>query len=72
MLYVLECMKPTVFNGYEAVLSQIKENLNKEKGGRKKNFSYGSILIYFSLERIPLMQPQHVTLDVSNPRDPRM
>ena len=45
MQYVLECLGPTVFNWSEAVLSQIKEQLNKEKGGRKKNFSYGSILI---------------------------
>ena len=65
-------MEPTIFNWFEAVLSQIKEKLNKEKGGRKKKFSYGSILIYFSLEGIPLMQPKHVTLGLSNPRDLRM
>ena len=50
MQYVLECLDPTVFNWSEANLSQIKEKLNKEKGGRKKKFSYGSILISFSLE----------------------
>ena len=72
MQYALECLEPIVFNWYEAVLSQIKEQLNKEKGGRKKNFIYGSILISFALERIPLMQPQHVTLDIYSPRDPRM
>ena len=42
------------------------------RSGRKKNFSYGSILISFALEWIPLMQPEHVTLDISSPRDPRM
>ena len=72
MHYALKCLEPTVFNSSEVVLSQIKEQLNKAKGGRKKNFSYGSILISFSLERISLMQPQHVTLDISSPRDPRM
>ena len=72
MQYALECMEPTIFNWYEAILSQIKEQPNKTKGGRKKKFSYGSILISFSLEQIPLMQPHHVTLDVSNPRDPWM
>ena len=55
MQYVLECLEPTIFNWSEAVLSQIMEQLNKAKGGRKKNFSYGSILIFFSLERIPMM-----------------
>ena len=55
MQYSLECLEPTVFKWSEVVLSQIKEQLNKEKGGRKKNFSYGSILISFALEWIPLM-----------------
>ena len=72
MQYTLKCMEPTVFNWSEAILSHIKEQLNKEKGGRKQNLSYGSILISFTLERIPLMQPQHVTLDIASPRYPRM
>ena len=67
MQYVLEHMEPIVFKWYKVVLSQIKEKLNKAKGGRKKNFSYGSILISFSLEQNPLMK-----LGVSKPRDPRM
>ena len=72
MQYAPECMEPTIFNQSEVVLSQIKKQLNKEKGGRKNNFSYGSILMSLALERIPLMQPQHVTLDMSNPRYPQM
>ena len=72
MQYALECLEPIVFNWSEVVLSQIKVQLNKEKGGRKKNFSYGSILISFAFDRIPLMQPQHVTFDISSPRDPRI
>ena len=53
---------------------QFKANarMTKVKSGKTKNFGYGSILIYFSLERIPLMQPQLVSLGVSGPRDPRM
>ena len=70
MQYALECLEPTIFNYSEVVLSQIKEQLNKAKGGRKKNFSYGLILLSFSLKQIPLMQPQHVTLDISSLRDP--
>jgi len=42
------------------------------KPGRNKNFGYGSILISFSLERILLMQPQHISLGVPGPRDPQM
>ena len=36
MKYMLECMEPTVFNWAEAIISQMKEQLSKEKGGRKK------------------------------------
>ena len=61
MKYALECMEPMVFNYFEDVISKIKEQLNKAKGGRKKRFSYGLILISFGLEQIPLMQPQHDT-----------
>lgn len=50
----------------------MKEQLTKVKIGRKKNFIYGSILITLILEKIQLMQPQHVTLGVAGPRDPRM
>ena len=65
-------MEPTIFNWFEAILSQIKEQMNKAKGGRKKIFIYGSILISFALEWIPMMQPQHVTMDISSPRYPLM
>jgi len=55
MLFALECLEPTTFNWCEAVLSSMKEQLTKEKSGKMKNFSYGLILISFTLERIPLM-----------------
>lgn len=44
----------------------------KVKSGKTNNFSYGLILITFNLERISLMQPQHVTLSLDGPRDPWM
>jgi len=72
MQYALECLEPTVFIWYEVVLSLMKEKLTKLKRNKTKNFSYGSLLISFTLERIPLMQPHHVTLGVASPRDPRM
>jgi len=37
-----------------------------------KNFSYGSILTAFSLEKIPLMQPQYVSLGLPPSTEPRM
>jgi len=48
-------MKPTIFNSNEGVLENMKEELTKAKDGRLKNFGYGSILISFSLENIPLL-----------------
>ena len=54
------------------MLSSLKEQMTKVKSSEMKNFSYGSLLIAFTLERIPLMQPQHVTLGVAGPRDPWM
>lgn len=61
-----------MFNWCEEVLSLMKEKLTKLKSSKMKNFDYGSILIAFTLERIPLMQPQHVTLSFIGPRDPQM
>ena len=72
MQYALECVEPKVFNQCKVVLSSLKEQLSKVKSGKMKNFCYGSILITFTLERIPLMQPQHVSLGVAGPRDPHM
>ena len=50
----------------------IKEQLTKAKNGRLKNFGYGSILVAFALERIPMMQPQYIALNVPSPTEPRM
>ena len=72
MQYALECLEPKVFNWCDAVFLMIKEQLTKAKNGRLKNFGYGSILVAFALERIPLLQPQHIALDVPSPTEPRM
>ena len=72
MQYALECLEPKVFNWCDAVLSVMKEQLTKVKSGRSKNFGYGSILNSFALERIPLMQPQYISLGLPPPTEPRM
>ena len=72
MQYALERLEPKVFNWCEVVLCSLKEQLTMIKSAEMKNFCYGSILITFTLERIPLMQPQHVSLGVAIPIDPRM
>ena len=70
--YTLECLEPKIFNWCDAVFLMIKEQLTKGKSGRLKNFGYGSILVAFALERIPLMQPQYIALTVPSPTEPRM
>lgn len=72
MQYALECLEPKVFNRCETIFSLMKEQLTKVKNGKTKNFSYGSILVSFALERIPLIQPQHISLGVPGPRNPQM
>ena len=72
MQYALECLQPKVFNWCDAVLVVMKEQLTKVKSGRLKNFGYGYILTAFALEKIRLMQPQYISLDLPSPTKPRM
>ena len=72
MKYVLECLEPKVVNWCDAVLPVMKKQLTKVKSRKSKNFSYGSILTAFALEKIPLMQPQYISLGLPPPTEPRM
>ena len=49
-----------------------KEQLNRENDDRLKNFGYGSIMISFYLDKIPLLIPQHIELGLPNHRGPWM
>lgn len=70
--HALECFQPKVFNWCDVVLVQMKSQLTKVKDGKLKNFGFGSILTAFALEKIPLMQPQYIILDLPSPTEPRM
>ena len=72
MQYALECLEPKVFNWCDAVLSVMKEQPTKVESRILKNFGYGSILIAFALEMIPLMQPQYIPHGLPPPTEPRM
>lgn len=72
MQYVVECLEPKVFNWCDTILFVMKEQLTKVKNGILKNFGYSSILTAFSLEKIPLMQPQYIPLGLPPPTEPRM
>lgn len=55
MKYALECIEPTLFNWSKGVLENMNEKFTKAKNGQLKKFGHGSILISFSLEKIPLL-----------------
>jgi len=52
MQYGIKCLEPTIFNWSEGALVNLKEQLNKAKEGKLKNFGYGVSLVSFSLERV--------------------
>jgi len=72
MQYAFEYLEPKVFNWCDAVLTVMKEQLTKVKSGKSNNFNYGSILTTFTLEKIPLMQLQYISLSLPPPTEPQM
>jgi hypothetical protein len=69
--YAIECTEPRVFNWADTVLRSIKRQLTKCRRGNLKQFRYGSLLVSFFLERVPLLRLQ-VEWNLLAPRDPRM
>jgi hypothetical protein len=69
--YALECMEPRVFNWCEGVLKSMKKQLTKCRSGELKEFVYGSILVSFFLERVPVFRLQ-VEWGIPAPQDLRM
>lgn len=72
MRIAVDYFQGSIFNWCEAVLANIKGQLTREKNGKLNNFGYGSIMVTFSLERIPLLAPQHVAADHGRVQEPRM
>jgi hypothetical protein len=52
--YALECIEPRVFNWVDAVLRNLKKQLTKSRRGYLKQFGYGSLLVSFFCERVPM------------------
>jgi hypothetical protein len=69
--YAIECTEPRVFNWADVVLRSIKRQLTKCRRGDLKQFGYGSLLVSFFLERVPVFRLQ-VEWNLPGPRDPRM
>jgi hypothetical protein len=69
--YAIECTEPRVFNWADAILRNIKKQLTKCRQGDLKQFGYGSLLVSFFLERVPIFRLQD-EWDLPGPKDPRM
>ena len=58
LILSFECMSPTLFDWDTAVTTNIKRQLTRCKQVKLKQFGYGSILVSFILERLPIFQGQ--------------
>ena len=72
LLLAAECMSPTLFDWATAMTKNIKRQLTKCKQVKLKQFGYGSILVSFILERLPIFQGQGAIVAEPIPREPRM
>lgn len=55
MTYALECVEPRVFNWCEGLRTNLHSQLTSFWMGKQSQFGYGSILVAFFLERVPLL-----------------
>lgn len=68
----MDCLTPTVFNWCEGLLANMKNQLTKCKTGCLKQFGYGSILVTFFLEHVPLFHYQWIEVDDPTPTNTRL
>ena len=69
---VVDCFRGTIFNWCDAVLAYVKGQLTRAKNGKLKNFGYGYLVVNFSLERVPILVPQQLTLRLDFPEIPEL
>jgi hypothetical protein len=69
--YAIKCTEPRVFNWDNAVLRSLKKQLTKCRHGDLKKFGYGSLLVSFFCERVPMYRLQD-EWHFPGPRDPWM
>ena len=58
MLYLVECLRPMLYDWCTSLLANMKSQLTKYKQGRKRNFGFTSILCSFFFERVPGLGPR--------------
>lgn len=70
LLLAFDCVQPQTFNWCEVMLRQLKAELMSCKTRTQHNFEYGTIIVSFFLERVPIMHPR-MSLGPLDLREPR-
>lgn len=58
LLLAVDCVQPQMFNWCEAVLRQLKAELIACKTWSQQIFGYGTLIVSFILEKVPVMHPR--------------
>ena len=72
MRMAIDCYQGTIFNWCDAVLANLKGQLTRVKNEQLKTFGYGPLVVSFALERVPMLRPQHLTVEIGAPREPKL
>ena len=72
MRMVVDWFRGTIFNWCDAVLANVKGQLNRSKNERLKTFGYGALVVSFGLERVPMLIPRHLIVGSGHPREPKL
>ena len=51
----IECLEPKIFNWSSTMLVNLKDQLSRYRSGKQKQFGYGSILVSFFLDKVPIL-----------------
>ena len=70
MLLALDRMQPQVFDWCDGVVRRVRAELTTCKTCTQREFGYGTLIVSFLLEQIPLMRPRIVTTPLG-PHEPR-
>jgi hypothetical protein len=71
MFYVVECLRPTIYDWCTSLLANMKSQLIERKQGSKRNFRFASILCSFFFQRVPGLGPR-VEILPRGPQDTSM
>ena len=53
-------------------MANIKGQLTRAKNRQLKTFGYGALVVSFGLKRVPMLIPQHLTVEVGLPQEPKL